>query len=84
MELDQDPNNIGVMADKGKTLLLMSKPTTAMECFDEAMSYEPLNYDLWICKGQAMEQLGKIGIALTCFEKGIMIAPKVLQGQNTT
>jgi len=48
----------------------------AMECFDKAIDFDPLNYLAWSNKGLILKKLARTEDAISCYDKAIEINPK--------
>ena len=48
----------------------------ALSFFDQALSIEPLNPDLWNLKGIALRSLGRYDEASDCYNKSLEIEPR--------
>ena len=48
----------------------------ALICFEQALSIEPANPDLWNLKGIALRSLGRYDEALDCYNKSLDIDPR--------
>ncbi len=60
----------------GKKLLDAENYNDAVSFFDQALSQDPTNADLWNYKGIALRSLGRYDEALECYNKSLEIEPR--------
>ena len=62
------------LTKSGKKLLDAENYNDAISFFDQALSQDPTNADLWNYKGIALRSLGRYDEALECYNKSLEIA----------
>ena len=67
---------IDELVKKGKTLLNEGKFEDALSYFEQALTLDQGNADLWNHKGVALRSLGRCQEALECFNKSREIEPR--------
>ena len=67
---------IDELVKKGKTLLDEGKFEDALSYFEQALTLDQGNADLWNHKGVALRSLGRYQEALECFNKSLEIEPR--------
>ena len=60
----------------GKIHLDEENYNDALSFFEQALSLEPENPDLWNLKGMALRSLGRYDEALDCYNKSLDIDPR--------
>ena len=80
--LEIDPYSARAWAEKGSTLLDLSKPEQALTCFSRALEINPRDSDTWFARGIAFKRLGQVEEALTCYDKSLEIEPSVVVWKN--
>ena len=68
--------DIDELAKRGKTLLEEGKFEDALSYFEQALTLDQNNADLWNDKGVALRSLGRYQEALECFNKSLEIEPR--------
>ena len=69
-------NDIIDLTKSGKKLLDVENYNDALSFFDQALSQDPTNPDLWNYKGIALRSLGRYAEALQCYNKSLEIEPR--------
>ena len=69
-------NDIIDLTKSGKKLLAVENYNDALSFFDQALSIEPTNADLWNLKGIALRSLGRYDEASDCYNKSLEIEPR--------
>ena len=64
------------LTKSGKKLLDVENYNDALSFFDQALSQDPTNPDLWNYKGIALRSLGRYDEALECYNKSLEIEPR--------
>jgi len=64
------------LTKSGKKLLDTENYNDALSFFDQALSQDPTNADLWNYKGIALRSLGRYDEALECYNKSLEIEPR--------
>tara|TARA_B110000014_G_scaffold84708_1_gene57997 strand:- start:194 stop:421 length:228 start_codon:yes stop_codon:yes gene_type:complete len=64
------------LTKSGKKLLDTENYNDALSFFDQALSQDPTNADLWNYKGIALRSLGRYEEALECYNKSLEIEPR--------
>ena len=64
------------LTKSGKKLLDAENYNDALSFFDQALSQDPTNPDLWNYKGIALRSLGRYDEALECYNKSLEIEPR--------
>jgi Flp pilus assembly protein TadD len=64
------------LTKSGKKLLDAENYNDAISFFDQALSQDPTNADLWNYKGIALRSLGRYDEALECYNKSLEIEPR--------
>ena len=64
------------LTKSGKKLLDAENYNDALSFFDQALSDDPTNADLWNYKGIALRSLGRYDEALECYNKSLEIEPR--------
>ena len=64
------------LTKSGKKLLDTENYNDALSFFDQALSQDPTNADLWNYKGIALRSLGRYAEALQCYNKSLEIEPR--------
>ena len=64
------------LTKSGKKLLDAENYNDAISFFDQALSQDPTNADLWNYKGIALRSLGRYEEALECYNKSLEIEPR--------
>ena len=64
------------LTKSGKKLLDAENYNDAVSFFDQALSQDPTNADLWNYKGIALRSLGRYEEALECYNKSLEIEPR--------
>ena len=64
------------LTKSGKKLLDAENYNDALSFFDQALSQDPTNADLWNYKGIALRSLGRYDEALECYNKSLEIEPR--------
>ena len=67
---------IDELVKKGKALLNEGKFEDALSYFEQALTLDQGNADLWNHKGVALRSLGRYQEALECFNKSLEIEPR--------
>ncbi|MDP6857357.1 MAG: tetratricopeptide repeat protein [Candidatus Nitrosopelagicus sp.] len=68
--------NIDELIKSGKKYLDEGNYNNALSFFDQALSIEPTNADLWNLKGIALRSLGRYDEASDCYNKSLEIEPR--------
>ena len=69
---DQDERDkLTVLLSKGQTLMRLNRPSDALEVFDEALTLDPDNADIYVKKGTALERMKKLDEAVACYDRAI-------------
>jgi len=63
--------NLARLLTEGQSLLNGNQPEKALECFDQALSFEPKNAESLIKKAEALEKLNRFEEAITCYDAAI-------------
>ncbi len=69
-------NNISDLIESGKKYLDDESYDDALICFEQALSIEPANPDLWNLKGIALRSLGRYDEASFSYNKSLEIEPR--------
>ena len=69
-------NKIFDLTQSGKKYLDEGNYSDALRCFEQALSLDPANPDLWNLKGMALRSLGRYDEALDCYNKSLDIDPR--------
>ena len=64
------------LTKSGKKLLDAENYNDAVSFFDQALSQDPTNADLWNYKGIALRSLGRYDEASDCYNKSLEIEPR--------
>ena len=64
------------LTKSGKKLLDAENYNDGVSFFDQALSQDPTNADLWNYKGIALRSLGRYDEALECYNKSLEIEPR--------
>ena len=64
------------LVKSGKRYLDQGDYNNALSFFDQALSIEPTNPDLWNLKGIALRSLGRYDEASDCYNKSLEIEPR--------
>ena len=62
---------------KGQILSLSSKPSEAIQCFDEALKINSLDIEAWDQKGNRLDMLQRYDESLQCFDEALKIDPSI-------
>jgi Flp pilus assembly protein TadD len=68
--------NADDLVKSGKRYLDEGNYNNALSFFDQALSIEPTNADLWNLKGIALRSLGRYDEASDCYNKSLEIEPR--------
>ena len=68
--------DVDVLVKSGKKFLDEGDYNNALSFFDQALSIEPINADLWNLKGIALRSLGRYDEASDCYNKSLEIEPR--------
>jgi len=68
--------NSSILIKSGKKYLEQGNYDSALSFFDQALSLEPSNPDLWNLKGIALRSLGRYDEASDCYNKSLEIEPR--------
>ena len=68
--------DVTILVKSGKKYLDEGDYNNALSFFDQALSIEPINADLWILKGIALRSLGRYDEASDCYNKSLEIEPR--------
>lgn len=68
--------NVDELIKSGKKYLDEGNYNNALSFFDQALSIEPTNADLWNLKGIALRSLGRYDEASDCYNKSLEIEPR--------
>jgi len=68
--------NVDDLVKSGKRYLDEGNYNNALSFFDQALSIEPTNADLWNLKGIALRSLGRYDEASDCYNKSLEIEPR--------
>lgn len=63
--------NLASLLTEGQSLLNGNQPEKALECFDQALSFDPKNAETLIKKAEALEKLNRFEEAITCYDAAI-------------
>ncbi len=63
--------NLASLLTEGQSLLNGNQPEKALECFDQALSFDPKNAETLIKKAEALEKLNRFEEAITCYDDAI-------------
>ena len=69
----EDVNNL---IQLGKQQLDNGNYDDALDIFEQALSFDPTNPDLWNLKGIALRSLGRYDEAADCYNKSLEIEPR--------
>ncbi len=73
----ESSNGVLALIARGETLLSDGDAEQAMACFDEALTLEPSNPDLFLKKGAALEALRRMPEALETYDRAIATNPSM-------
>ena len=68
--------DVTILVKSGKKYLDEGDYNNALSFFDQALSIEPINADLWNLKGIALRSLGRYAEASDCYNKSLEIEPR--------
>jgi tetratricopeptide (TPR) repeat protein len=68
-----DHERVSTLLGKGQSMLSLDNAQAAVACFDEALSLEPDNAEVWVRKGTALERLQQLDQAVECYDRAISI-----------
>ena len=68
--------DVTILVKSGKKYLDEGNYNNALSFFDQALSIEPTNADLWNLKGIALRSLGRYDEASDCYNKSLEIEPR--------
>ncbi len=68
--------DVDILVKFGKKHLDEGDYNNALSFFDQALSIEPINADLWNLKGIALRSLGRYDEASDCYNKSLEIEPR--------
>ena len=68
--------DVDILVKSGKKFLDEGDYNNALSFFDQALSIEPINADLWNLKGIALRSLGRYDEASDCYNKSLEIEPR--------
>ena len=68
--------DVDILVKSGKKFLDEGDYNNALSFFDQALSIEPINADLWNLKGIALRSLGRYDEASECYNKSLEIEPR--------
>ena len=68
--------DVTILVKSGKKYLDEGDYNNALSFFDQALSIEPINADLWNLKGIALRSLGRYDEAADCYNKSLEIEPR--------
>ena len=68
--------DVTTLVKSGKKYLDEGDYNNALSFFDQALSQDPTNADLWNYKGIALRSLGRYDEALECYNKSLEIEPR--------
>tara|TARA_B100000686_G_C16180736_1_gene660843 strand:+ start:204 stop:428 length:225 start_codon:yes stop_codon:yes gene_type:complete len=68
--------DVDILVKSGKKYLDEGDYDRALSFFDQALSIEPINADLWNLKGIALRSLGRYDEASDCYNKSLEIEPR--------
>jgi len=71
--LDEDPDNIRALVDKGATLQNMGKIKKAIFSYDKVLAIDPDNLDALLNKGAALHSDQKYHQAIDCYDKALKV-----------
>ena len=69
-------SNIDDLVSKGLSSLDDGKFDAALSFFEQALTLDDKNPDLWNHKGTALRSLGRYQEAMDCFNKSLQIDPR--------
>ena len=73
----ESSNRVLALLAKGETLLGNGDAEQALACFDEALAAEPINPDLFLKKGTALEALRRMPEAIEIYDRAIATDPSM-------
>lgn len=73
LALKEDPNNIGILIDKGATLQNMGNLKLAIHSYDKALEISPQNIDALLNKGTILHSDEKYIQAIECYDSVLKI-----------
>ena len=68
--------DVTILVKSGKKYLDEGDYNNALSFFDQALSIEPINADLWNLKGIALRSLGRYDEPADCYNKSLEIEPR--------
>ena len=68
--------DVSTLVESGKKYLDDGDYNSALSFFDQALSIEPINADLWNLKGITLRSLGRYDEASDCYNKSLEIEPR--------
>ena len=68
--------DVTILVKSGKKFLDEGDYNNALSFFDQALSIESTNPDLWNLKGIALRSLGRYDEASDCYNKSLEIEPR--------
>lgn len=71
--------DVDILVKSGKKFLDEGDYNNALSSFDQALSIEPINADLWNLKGIALRSLGRYDEASDCYNKSLEIEPRDIE-----
>ena len=76
LALKKEPDNVGVLIDKGATLQNMGKLQLAIKSYDKALEVSPDNIDALLNKGATLHSDEKYLEAIKCYDIALKIDKK--------
>ncbi len=73
----ESSNDVLALLAKGETLLGEGDAEKALVCFEEALAVEPMNTDLFLKKGSALEALRRMPEAIEIYDRAIATDPSM-------
>jgi len=69
-------NRVFDLTQSGKKYLDEGNYSDALSCFEQALSLDPANPDLWNLKGMALRSLGRYDEASFSYNRSLEIEPR--------